>query len=156
MAGDPGFLQEVAEAAKKGLFGIREIRPPAAAANSAIGHASCISLRQAYGRQVRTSRALPPHGRLVALAIRSKIPTCPFPLQGYPHRMSLTATLASQLRRLSPREKAAIADHLWREAEAKLAPTASQLSMLNHRVAAALRAPHKLKSVGDAVRRLRR
>ncbi len=70
--------------------------------------------------------------------------------------MPLTADLASKLRRLSPREKAALADHLWREAEQKLGPTSTQLDMLNSRVAKAMARPGKLKPVGDALRRLRR
>ena len=70
--------------------------------------------------------------------------------------MSVTADLASRLRRLSPRQKAALADHLWREAEAKIGPTASQVSLLNERAAKALQNPSLLKPVGDAVRRLRR
>ena len=70
--------------------------------------------------------------------------------------MPLTTDLAKRLRRLSPREKAAVADHLWREAEAKLGPTPSQLATLDERAAAGLRSPRKLKPVGDAVRRLRR
>ena len=70
--------------------------------------------------------------------------------------MPVTASLATQLRRLSAREKAAVADHLWRQAEAKLGPTAAQLDTLNSRAASALAHPHKLKPAGDAVRRLRR
>lgn len=70
--------------------------------------------------------------------------------------MPLTADLASQLRRLSAREKAALADHLWREAEPKLGPTAGQIEVLNSRVARAMAQPGKLKPVGDALRRLRR
>ena len=70
--------------------------------------------------------------------------------------MPVTATLATQLRRLSAREKAALADHLWREAETKLEPTAAQLAELDRRAASAIAAPHKLRPVGDAVRRLRR
>lgn len=70
--------------------------------------------------------------------------------------MSVTADLASRLRRLSPRQKAALADHLWREAEAKIGPTASQVSLLNERAAKALQNPSFLRPVGDAVRRLRR
>ena len=70
--------------------------------------------------------------------------------------MPLTTSLVAQLRRLSPREKAAIADHLWREAEAKLGPTANQVAKLEERAAAALRSPQKLKPLGDAARRLRR
>jgi hypothetical protein len=70
--------------------------------------------------------------------------------------MPLTTDLAKKLRRLSAREKAAVADHLWREAEAKLGPTASQLEKLDARAASALKHPESLKPVGDAVRRLRR
>ena len=70
--------------------------------------------------------------------------------------MPVTATLATQLRRLSAREKAAVADHLWREAETKLGPTTAQLAELDRRAAAALTAPQKLRPAGDAVRRLRR
>ena len=70
--------------------------------------------------------------------------------------MPVSSSLAAQLRRLSAREKAAVADHLWREAETKLGPTTAQLNNLNTRAASALAYPHKLKSAGDAVRRLRR
>jgi len=70
--------------------------------------------------------------------------------------MPFTATLASQLRRLSAREKAALADHLWREAETKLGATVAQLDLLDERAAKALAHPAKLKPAGDALRRLRR
>ncbi len=75
---------------------------------------------------------------------------------GYFAFMALPIDLARRLRCLSPQEKAVLADHLWREAESKLEPTASQLTMLQERVAAALRAPEKTKPFGHAVRRLRR
>jgi hypothetical protein len=42
--------------------------------------------------------------------------------------MPVTARLATQLRRLSAREKAVLADHLWRESETKLAPTPAHTS----------------------------
>ena len=70
--------------------------------------------------------------------------------------MPVTATLANQLRRLSAREKAAVADHLWREAETKLGPTDTQVAELDRRAAAALATPQKLRPLGDALRRLRR
>lgn len=70
--------------------------------------------------------------------------------------MPLTASLATQLRRLSAREKATLTDHLWREAENKVGPTAAQLGVLEARAASALSHPQKLRSVGDALRRLRR
>lgn len=70
--------------------------------------------------------------------------------------MPLTSSLATQLRRLSAREKAALADHLWREAESKIGPTTTQLGLLDARAARAQAHPEKLKPVGDAVRRLRR
>jgi hypothetical protein len=70
--------------------------------------------------------------------------------------MPVTADLASRLRRLSSREKAALADHLWREVEAKIGPTTPQLDRLNARAAKALRNPGSLKPAGDAIRRLRR
>ncbi len=70
--------------------------------------------------------------------------------------MPLTADLASKLRRLTAREKAILADHLWREAESKLGPTPTQLDSLNLRVAKAMAHPGKLKPAGDALRRLRR
>ena len=70
--------------------------------------------------------------------------------------MPLTADLASKLRRLSAREKAALADHLWREAEPRLGPTPAHLDLLNSRVAKAMARPGKLKPVGDALKRLRR
>ena len=69
--------------------------------------------------------------------------------------MLTVADLASRLRRLSPRQKAALADHLWREAETKIEPSASQVELLNERAAKALRSPSRLKPVEDAVRRLR-
>ena len=71
-------------------------------------------------------------------------------------RMPVTTKLAAQLRRLSAREKAALADHLWREAETKLGPTDGQLAVLEARAAAAVSRPQLLRPVGDAVRRLRR
>lgn len=74
----------------------------------------------------------------------------------YGRAMPLTSRLATQLRRLSPREKAALADHLWREAEPKLGPTPAQLDLLEARAAKALAYPAKLKPAGDALRRLRR
>jgi hypothetical protein len=70
--------------------------------------------------------------------------------------MPVTATLADHLRRLSAREKAALADHLWREAEVKLAPSTTQLAALGERAVAALQRPQRLRPAGDAVRRLRR
>jgi hypothetical protein len=70
--------------------------------------------------------------------------------------MPFSSDLAAQLRRLSPREKAAVADHLWREAEAKLGPTDRQLATLDRRATDALSHPKKLKPIGDSVRRLRR
>lgn len=70
--------------------------------------------------------------------------------------MSMNANLAAQLHRLSPREKALIADHLWREAEAKLDPTPAQIAALDERATKALRHPSRLKPVGDAILRLQR
>ena len=70
--------------------------------------------------------------------------------------MPIAADLASRLRRLSPRQKVALADHLWREAEMKIGPSASQVELLNERAAKALRSPSRLKPAGDAARRLRR
>lgn len=70
--------------------------------------------------------------------------------------MPVTATLATQLRRLTAREKAALADHLWREVEAKLGPTDPQLAELDRRAAEALAHPEKLRPAGDALKRLRR
>lgn len=90
------------------------------------------------------------------LARRPGIPACSFLHCDYVCVMPLTSALAAQLRRLTPREKAAIADHLWREAEPKLGPTASQVAKLEARAAAALKSPQKLRPLGDAVRRLRR
>ena len=78
------------------------------------------------------------------------------PRRGYGSRMPLTRGLAAQLRRLSPREKAAIADHLWREAETKLGPTARRIALLDARAAKAVAHRQKLKPAGDALRRLRR
>ena len=68
----------------------------------------------------------------------------------------LTKDLAKRLQRLTPREKAAVADHLWREAEAKIGPTEAQLAILDDRAAAAIQNPRKLKPAGDASRRLKR
>jgi len=70
--------------------------------------------------------------------------------------MPVTASLASHLRRLSPREKAALADHLWRESEAKVRPTPAQIAILDARAKDAAAHPEKLRPLGDAVRRLRR
>jgi hypothetical protein len=69
--------------------------------------------------------------------------------------MSVSAALSLQLGRLSRREKAALADHLWREAEGFTA-TPDQLLKLRRRAEAALAHPERLKPVGDAVRRLKR
>ena len=85
-----------------------------------------------------------------------RLPACPSAIKRHFSVMPVTATLATHLRRLSPREKAALADHLWREAEAKLGPTEAQLAELDRRAAEALAAPGKHRPVGDAVRRLRR
>lgn len=81
---------------------------------------------------------------------------CGKPAWSYVSRMPVTSTLANQLRRLSPREKAALADHLWREAESKLGPTMAQIDLLDSRAAKAIAQPSKLKPAGDALRRLRR
>ena len=70
--------------------------------------------------------------------------------------MPLSTSLAAHLRRLSAREKAVLADHLWREAEVKLGPTPAQLDQLDTRVARAVSHPQKLRPAGDALRRLRR
>ncbi|HTB62000.1 MAG TPA: hypothetical protein VK737_00315 [Opitutales bacterium] len=70
--------------------------------------------------------------------------------------MTLTATLTAELQRLSTREKAALADYLWREAELKLGPTPTKIEELDRRAELALKHPHKLRPAGDAIRRLRR
>jgi hypothetical protein len=70
--------------------------------------------------------------------------------------MAVTTRLASQLRKLSAREKAVVADHLWREAEATISPSSAQIAALDERAAKAIAHPSRLKPVGDAVRRLRR
>ena len=70
--------------------------------------------------------------------------------------MAVTTRLASQLRKLSAREKAVVADHLWREAEATISPSSAQIAVLDERAAKAIAHPSRLKTVGDAVRRLRR
>ncbi len=70
--------------------------------------------------------------------------------------MALTNTIVREIRRLTSREKAALADHLWREAEGEVAPTTAQLARLNHRAEQALRHPELTKPVGDATRRLRK
>jgi len=88
--------------------------------------------------------------------MQSKIPLAGTIPSNILSRMSVTSDLASRLRRLTPRQKVVLADHLWREAEAKIGPTAAQVSLLNERAAEALRTPSRLKPAGDAVRRLRR
>ena len=70
--------------------------------------------------------------------------------------MPVTTILAHELRRLTAGEKAALADHLWREAELKLGPTPAQLAELDRRAELALKQPHKLRPAGDALRRLKR
>jgi hypothetical protein len=70
--------------------------------------------------------------------------------------MPVTTTLVHELRRLTAREKAVVADCLWREAELKLGPTTAQLTELDRRAELAIQHPHKLRPAGDAVRRLRR
>jgi hypothetical protein len=69
--------------------------------------------------------------------------------------MSLTPALSTQLGRLTRREKAALADHLWRQAEG-FSPTSDQLLKLRLRAESALAHPERLNPVGDAVRRLKR
>lgn len=69
--------------------------------------------------------------------------------------MPVSSALAGQLRRLTAREKAALADHLWRQAEDRLGPSAWQLATLGEREQAALATPRRLRPVGDALRRLR-
>jgi putative addiction module component (TIGR02574 family) len=70
--------------------------------------------------------------------------------------MTLTATLTGELKRLTLREKAALADHLWREVEGGIGPTPDQLAELNRRAADALKNPKKLRSPSELVRRIRR
>jgi hypothetical protein len=70
--------------------------------------------------------------------------------------MPVSIQLASQLRKLSAREKAIVADHLWREAEGKFSATPPQVSVLNERLAKAIAHPRRLRPVGDAIARLRR
>jgi len=94
-----------------------------------------------------------PTGVAVTLAKRF---ACALSPGRYVTRMPVTSTLANQLRRLSPREKAALADHLWREAEPKLSPSTAQIDLLNARAVKAIAHPSKLKPAGHAVRRLRR
>ena len=88
--------------------------------------------------------------------VSQKASACAALKHSYGPLMPLTSSLATQLRRLSAREKAALADHLWREAEAKIGPTAAQLDLLDSRAAKAQAHPEKLRPLGDAVRRLRR
>ena len=76
--------------------------------------------------------------------------------RGYIPVTPLTATLATQLCRLTAREKAALADHLWRESELKLVASPAQLGLLQASAAKAIAHPAKLKPVCGAVRRLRR
>jgi len=70
--------------------------------------------------------------------------------------MSVVALHAAKLKHLSARHKAQLADHLWREAEAKLGPTDAQIAELDRRAVSALKHPRKLRPAGDALRRLRR
>jgi hypothetical protein len=70
--------------------------------------------------------------------------------------MPVTTRLASQLRKLSAREKAVVADHLWREAEGKFSATPSQIATLNERLAKAVGHPRRLRPIGDALARLRK
>lgn len=70
--------------------------------------------------------------------------------------MPVTTRLASQLRKLSAREKAVVADHLWREAEGKFSATPTQVATLNERLEKAVDNPNRLRPVGDALARLRR
>ena len=70
--------------------------------------------------------------------------------------MSVTATLAVELRRLTPGEKAVVADQLMREIEGELGLTDAQLVELDRRAAEVLKNPRKLRPLGDALRRLKR
>ncbi len=139
------FLQEVAESAE-GKKPRREEAGPTSPPSQPSGRAPAI------GKSLAFSRSSP--RRLTGSV--SQIASCPPASPRYLAGMPLTADLAKRLKRLSPREKAALADHLWREAESKLGPTSSQLAMLDERAAAALRTPAKTKPSGHALRRLRR
>jgi hypothetical protein len=70
--------------------------------------------------------------------------------------MTLTATMTGELKRMTLRQKAALADHLWREVEEGLGPTPDQVAELNRRATAALKNPKKLRSPTELVRRIRR
>ena len=70
--------------------------------------------------------------------------------------MAMPTSLARQIGKLTAREKAALADHLWREAEQKFKPTAGQLATLDRRAALAAGNPQQTRPLGDAVRQLSR
>ena len=65
-------------------------------------------------------------------------------------------TSSIPVEKLSAREKAVVADHLWREAEATISPSSAQIGVWDESAAKAISHPTRLKPVGDAVRRLRR
>jgi hypothetical protein len=70
--------------------------------------------------------------------------------------MPLSSTTTCEIRRLKAKDKAALADHLWREAEGSMSPTLAQLAMLNGRASQAMRQPATTRPLGDALRRLKK
>lgn len=70
--------------------------------------------------------------------------------------MSVSLTLASQLEQLTPPEKAAVAEALWRQVDEQWQPTEAQLTELSRRETAAQNSPDGTLSVGEEIRRLRR
>lgn len=72
------------------------------------------------------------------------------------NKLCTMPTLESQLKGLNPQEKRALADWLWRSAEAEPDLSQAQIDQLNSRAEAALRDPAKRFPLGDAEQKLRR
>jgi hypothetical protein len=70
--------------------------------------------------------------------------------------MSVSLILASQLEQLTPPEKAAVAEALWRQVDEQWQPTEAQLTELQCREDAAQSSSDGTLPVGEEVRRLRR
>lgn len=71
-------------------------------------------------------------------------------------KTAVPPNLAASLRRLSRRQKAALADHLWREAEKGVEPTGADLGQLDARAAEAVSHPQRLRPLGTALKQIRR